>query len=892
MKRYRRTGMVLIMLAMMAGMAGCGGGGGSSAAGGGSAVSLFPEVDELEALRGTPASTVRTVSNRAVIRTVPTKGPKTELPLSAGVGSLADGTGLLFRADADINASAVGKPLFVGGVFRGIVTGVKAEGNVLVVRLEDADRLEDVYSSFDVEFRNDAVRRAVQRSIDGGGIRGRYDSLNAKPLQISVVEKPVTNARGLTNDEIVLRIDIPKGYHIPVEPRAVECSFTDLECSLTVDAAMSKKIDLKYEHTVYGITFSTEGSYIEIGLGAYLRAHYDHNLASRDVLDFDLAQSAYFRSNMTVSVSGELKRNWSTTINLLGSINVEIVHPYSAVAKTTVLVVPNIVLGVDGKVSGKIAASSYVERGGEVRFRFDSRDLSHDISHSLKYTPQNLNRDSVTLDIEADGNAYIFPAITTLPSLRFARIGPSITLAFMRSGVKLNTNIHGKINTGFVVENEKQTRNTSTEASLTTSLEGLVQGRWYVRIAAFDATKEKAYAIDFYHQKEYGTIFSTGQLKVLEWKAMLLENPKIKVEEDVTDYNKRRVSFDLDIDGKILPKIYFYYSTDGKDIPVKNIWKHRPVWRPGDAPVSVDKNSRIKVRAVLYNKSVSTSLWAWGTSVSAQEEKLLTELNAPTVFPPGTGFVDSVTVTMTQDQGFDIYYRKNGDAALRYTGPIELGEDTTLVVYARTEIDGRKYYSEKRTYKYEKCAENETLEIGNFGSNICVESEPEEPGGGNNGGGGDTTFDATVSIPGYGGLEIGIAQCTFASIDDGPRIYPNCSVSDAKDAGSFSILHNDLLTLIFNTTLRSGATYAFGDDLENWEANLIFTTPRIRDENGIPVTFWSTGGTVTLSRFGVNTGDRISGTFDADVMGRVGEKEVYGRIRGSFSGTLEAFVAR
>ena len=705
---------------------GCGGGGGGSSTAGTvsgpevkTAADLFPDVDELDLLAHPPKTTVKTLANNGTLHTVPTEGDKVQLAGSDAISSAIDGSDVIVKSRPDLNASRIGQPLFFDGIFYGMITRVVPNGNDTLLGLKDAEKFSDVYSSFDITVKNDTIATTMQRSIDNGAIKGKYDSINTSPLQISVIKKPVTNARGLTNEEVVLRIDIPEGYKVPYEPRGIDCSFSDLECTLTVKAGLDKKIGLDVTKEAGTLTFSTAGSYIEIGIGAYLRAHYDYNLLSRDTLDFDLAQSAYFKANLTATDSGELKKEWSTTLDLIGSLNIEIVHPYSAVAKTSVIVKPVIVLGVDGKISGNIGITSYLERSGEVRFSFDSRDLSHNISHSIAYTPKDADKDSVTIGIEADANAYVFPAIITLPSLKFARIGPVISLVFLRSGIKLNNNINGKIESGFVVENNGEMQNsTAMEASLTTSLEGIVQGKWYVRLGALQADSQK-FVLDLYHSDDYSDIFTTGKLNILEWKAMLLNNPTIEVEETTFDFNKRKISFDLDIDEKLKPKLYFYYTTDGSDINVKGIEKHKPVWRWTDAPFEVDKNTKIKVRAVLFNKDVSTSIWAWGTSISAQSEKLITEVNEPWVTPSsGKAFTDTLTVTITQDQGFDIFYQKNGSASVKYSGPIDLDEDTTLVVYARTEIDGQKFYSQKRTYKYDKCESDEKLEGG-----VCVQEE-------------------------------------------------------------------------------------------------------------------------------------------------------------------------
>lgn len=733
--------IVLLSFLLVGFIIGCGGGGGAadsntSGTQNSTESAFFSAVDENALLSNPPETKIRTISKDAQIDMTPTKGKKVEAFESDVVAEAADGSTITLVLD--INTSSIGQPLFVGGVFKGMIGAVNASGGNTVVTLEDAQRLDDVYDKFDLLFRNDEIKASVQRALDTGKIKGRYDALNTKPLQISILEKPITNARGLTDDELVLRIDIPSGYTVPIEARSIDCSIWNMECELTTKGELDKKIPLTAETSGSGITFSTKGSYIEIGLGMYLRAHYDHNRFGLDQLDFDLAQSAYFKANITASISGELKKEWSTTLKLLDDFDVEIIHPYSLEAKTGMIMTPDIIIGADGSLKGTFTIGTFVERGGEVRFGFNSTDLTHTIKQSVTYTPKDVSKDSVGVAIEANANAYVIPGIKTLPYIRFFRIGPSIALVIMRSGIKLNTNVNGKIGADFVVENEKTTTSTTVEASITASLKGIIQGKWYVRLSPFTPNElERCYDLGklfgvldkneteqnkvlqesrtykcllFYKSANYKDILSTKEYKILEWKGSALNEPTINVEDDVADFNKKKVTFDLDINNTIKPKVYFYYTTDGSDIPIADIDKHKPVWQTGNLPVSVDKNSKIKVRAVLYNKDVSTSVWAWGTSISPQSEKLITEINEPLVTPSSKAFEGTLTVNITQDQGFDILYQKNGGASVKYSGPIDLDKDTELVVYARTEIDGQKFYSEKRTYKYDKCEVGEKLE--------------------------------------------------------------------------------------------------------------------------------------------------------------------------------------
>ncbi len=877
----------------------------------------FPEVDVNGLLANQPETIIHTISNNAEIRTVSTNLEKVEIGNSLVLLEATNGSSITFSSSVDFNNLKIGLPLFVDDVFKGMVRDINVSSGNVVVTLGDAKKISDVYESFDIMFQNDTIIRSLQRSLASQNIKGRYDYLNKDPLQISIVEKSITNARGLANNELILRIDIPEGYQTPIEPRDVSCSFTDLECSLTTQGEAVKNIDLGKTYGANGLTFSTAGSYVEIGIGSYLRAHYDYDYIGTDTFDFDLSQSAYFKSNMSVSISGELSKSWEAEFQLMDNFTVEIAHPHSAVAKTTVVITPQIVFGVNGKIKGSVTVNSFVERSGDVRVSYDSADGSHSFNNSVVDTPQNINKDGITLSLEAEGNAYIFPAINILPTLTFARIGPSITMINLRSGIKLNTNINGKIETGFVVENEGEiTQNITMEANLTTSIEGLIQGKWLVRITPLNFSDlEKCY--DFtdvtdvnestveeisnkgetdacfilYQTKDFKDILSIGKKSILEWKATLLNTPIIEVKEHPGDYNKRDVSFNIDIDEKLQTDIHYYYTLGGEDIFSDGIESHSPLWKLGDMPIEIEKNTKVKVRAVLYNEDVSESIWAWGTSISLQEEELVSLINKPDVIPTSRAFEDSLWISMTQDQGYEIMYQLDSAAAVKYFGSFEIKKDTRLVVYARDEVDGVKVYSKETTYEYDKCEEDEELENG-----VCVIQEDDDspiyykP----------ATVNMNVSIPGYTRFFSPVfTGMTLGSVNDGPNIYPAI-----ESVSNLDLLSGDIFAMWFSNQGLEAGTYEISeiDFDEEGEITLLFSTADIVNGDGSGVViFEAISGTVTLEYYGVNYGDRLKGTISNVILeGRQDNcldiecnnfiyENITGSLSGSFDGTIKEY---
>lgn len=726
MSKLVYLGLLNLLLIISFSLVGCGSGGGNSSAGDTTVnpVSntdthypgeLFPDVNEQDLLNATSNTVIETVAEDAVVTVVPTTGDKVEVTASEVISENTVNGYVLLSDTSGVTASDVGKPLFIDTIFMGIITDVLSQNAALKILLKNAKNVDDIYSEFSIEMQNSSIKQSVQRSISRHQIKGRYDDINKNPIRFSILEKPVTNKRGIVEDEIILRMDIPEGYHVPIKQRGINCSFSEADCSFTTQGDAQTKLDLGKEYSSGGITFSTKNSYIEMGLGAYIRMHYDGNLIQKDVFDFTIANSGYFKSNMQVSISGELKRDWSTDLKLIKDFDIEIVHPYSAVVKTSIAVAPVITFGVSGKLSGSITATSYLERSGEIRFNYDSKTDTHEFSSTLKYTPKSLNKDGIEVSVKAEAHAYIFPTVLMIPNVKFLRINIPLTLVYFRSGVKLDNAVTGTITSGFVVENGVEQESLGTEASVVTSLYGSVQGRWMVRVGG----------VDFYHTDEYADIMKTGVMNVLEWNAKLLNQPQIIVKEDSQNKSIKKVTFSANESDKIKEKLYFYYTIANEnkaqyDISIAGIESqnhtslpgfenHTQVWKIGDAPITVSGNKILKVRSVLYNKDISDSIWSWGTSVSQQTSAEIVNMMEPVITPSSTAFKESIVVSISQAQGYDIYYRINGGAPILYSGGVTLSATSSLTAYASAMVDGVKVLSKDTTATYTKCGEGEVV---------------------------------------------------------------------------------------------------------------------------------------------------------------------------------------
>ncbi len=719
MKRSVLHGVMITGMLLLLG-SGCGEGGGSSTpqSGGFSAVdmaSLFPEVDEKALIASPPKETIETTAHEGKAELTP-KEESVLIGKSRVHGTSQDGKVLTVDGSAVSQADA-GKPLFVDNVFRGMIVTVRDEGNEKKVTVKNAAYVTDVYRRFELEFRNDgvkaAVKRSVQRALKSGELKGVYDDVNARPLKISLVERAGgPHVRGAeTLDDLVLRIDIPEGYRIPVSPRSVDCSFSDASCSFVSELKRKAHRDIGKEYGESYVRIDTTGSFIEIGLGTYLNAYYDYNVASNSVFRFLLVQSAYFKSEVSLKVVGDssfLAENplkWDRELKLLTDFKVFIPNPVSEFVQSWIIVSPSVTIGFEGRLSGTASYKNEFERHGEIRVTYDSVGGTSGFTSTAKDDGKNTTKDSVEVKLEAEGKCYLFPNLTFAPAVTFVAIDVPVSFAAIQSGIMLDNVMKGSIESGFVVENGTRTSDYfKTGASLTATVSGLIRGKWQLEVG--DRILYKA--------DEYTEITKTDPYTLLEWKVQLLSLPKMTVSDDPDNPERKYVSFDSD-DSKIADKLYFYYNIGDsdaatEDVPVKEIEKHAKVWRRGKPPIAIEGNKVVKVRALLLNKDVSSSVWAWGSSVSAQKTFETVGIVPPVISPNPQSVVGTLTVTLTQPQGYDIYYKIDQGAVRRYSGPFTLEHSATVTAYSEMEFNGHKVRSASVSAAYTVCTADEKVD--------------------------------------------------------------------------------------------------------------------------------------------------------------------------------------
>ncbi len=138
---------------------------------------------------------------------------------------------------------------------------------------------------------------------------------------------------------------------------------------------------------------------------------------------------------------------------------------------------------------------------------------------------------------------------------------------------------------------------------------------------------------------------------------------------------------------------------------------------------------------------------------------------------------------------------------------------------------------------------------------------------------GSGSLDVSISVPGFSlSFDPQLTIATSVSSFEGEITIPNVPSIFASES---LVGLGEIVWIFFDPRQITGpGTYTFGEPLEVFEDMLdevliTYNSPDIMNlDDGSPVVFTSTGGTVTLTSYGVLDGDRLEGTFSATIAGR------------------------
>ncbi|MBU0673986.1 MAG: hypothetical protein KJ950_05030, partial [Proteobacteria bacterium] len=396
-----------------------------------------------------------------------------------------------------------------------------------------------------------------------------------------------------------------------------------LICEFALSEA-NENIPLVGTATKGNLTISTAGSYVDFGIGAYLRAKFDKNWTEEDVYVFEVRTSAYFESNVQFTISGEYEAVWSKDIELMDMIDVEIAHPYSAVAKVVVGFQPVLEVGAKGDLKISMDAHAHSRREGEIGFRFSS--MTHSLVPNGKVSFKEFPENGVTFVASVKGEAFIIPRIAVRPKLIFLRVAQPLSFGEIRGGVKVNSIMAGQVQTDFVVANEGYNIDIlgQAELGLDVGVSALIDYILQIRLGK----KE------FWSMEDYEDLYESPRLIVFDWQIGLLKPPKYTS----TPSANGGVDVQFEVEGNEHPtKIQYYYGKQpfGSSaysaalLDFRNTADHL-----SGNTLHLDDAATLYVQAVLENKDISESVWMkFGTSLSPVASFDI-DANIPTAVDP------------------------------------------------------------------------------------------------------------------------------------------------------------------------------------------------------------------------------------------------------------------
>lgn len=614
------------------------------------------------------------------------------------------------------DANDTNRPLFIDGDFQGIISKVeKIDENSSKYTFEDADSLDEVYQSVTIDFSSDANLQRSLRTLSKTYIQGKYDYLNPdNPITAYFYTQPNTRGIGNNVDDLILHVDIPQGYKFPSGDHIVKqnirgsdnyvsCTFDLQACTAKVDGDIENNLDINVNTTINpGFVITSPGSYINYNIGSIVKLSYTNieHLPNQPTLAFTFNLNAKMDLNLNFEAHGEASKEIVKEYDITGGFALEMYHPGSLIAKTSVHFQPRVEFGASAFIEGTIKATSKVTRDLVINMNYTG--TSPGVYNPLiVQTPEQINGVSIlekrfvynndaeniteaglSADIEANAKAWAAPNIAVAPEVKFLRIVKPVYLGEISGRATLEGVIDGKVGASYLINNANGEYDAYAEV-------GVGVNYFFTLDALFDVKvgdKE-------WYKSEKKEWYKSEPTEVFDWRIRVLHKPEIEVAG--IDNNTKEVTFKTDIDDEnISKKIKFYYTTDGSD-PVytddKNI--KGTLW--DNNPISITATTVIKVIAVLKNSDISDGIWAFGVSASGISEKevaLNVTITPPTSYPEdGTLFSESsgLDVTLSHELNYAIYYTLDGTqpttSSTQYTNPINLSTTTTINALAEKE---------------------------------------------------------------------------------------------------------------------------------------------------------------------------------------------------------------
>lgn len=509
----------------------------------------------------------------------------------------------------------LGTVLFIDGEFRGKVDAVeKIDESTTRYYVADVDSIDEAYQKVVLDFSTDSSSIVSTLREASEQLTGTYDYLNpGTPIVSRFYLQPASDDAARSGDavDLMLRIDIPKDYVFPISEVRSEQEDDWASCTLDMEACgamITDSIDgtlwLDTEKTINpSFSITTKGSYITYRIGALVHLEYTNikYLPGQPKLEFNTSINSTMNMTLYFSALGTAEKEVIKEYNLTKGFGVEIYHPTSLIAKTAFHFQPMIEFGASGKVEAEAHATSRIKRTLIANLDFKSdRAKPMKQYYRFKHIPEDMDQYTLDAAVKSEAKLWAFPNIAVSPEVKFLRVLHPIRMGEIRGGAKIQGEFNGTVGAGYTFVNEKGKFDAYARMSIKV-----------VNYFLLDAAFNIAVGGHSFFQSKRKEIYQSKGTTIFDWSIRVLKAPIVKIEK--LSSGRANARFYLDInDANVSKAVKYYYTTDGS---IPDVSRTSASTTEGKA-VELNVDTNLSVIAVLRNKDLSDSIWAFGTSIS------------------------------------------------------------------------------------------------------------------------------------------------------------------------------------------------------------------------------------------------------------------------------------
>lgn len=592
---------------------------------------------------------------------------------------------------SNVKSGVIGDPLFVDGIFKGMITQqIPLAGGLSELTLGPPEDLADVIEEFTVAVDlRDAKISTPANAPSLGGTDPR--------ITYSLFQRPVADGMGReVGTEPVLRIAIPESVTMQAPNAPMQVAYNaDATVAISGDTSFEKDFNqtfnIDYTHETQGITLTSNGSHIDIGLGIdlYAYARIVRRQENRRLIVI-LERSALFVSDLHFDVHGELADAWESDIELA---EISIPVPLSAGITLNLTFAPSLHLGASGAITGHLAAHSYTLRRGVTTYDYDSQRTSDRLVTTREVTSESgpIDENGVTVDLDADGHAFITSGIAFKPEITLASLA-DVEFVTLFGGLQIDAELAGNVDAAFeVVAGESET---SLEADARILLEATPTLQYRIRAAVSPHPRWAQVILGdayVFMERDWELIYRGGTIPIFDFSIRILHDPEVLVDDSggITC-----VGFDIAEEAAVREHVRYYYTLDGSEPEerAEDLWDGNPV--------CLDESAVVTVRGIVLNADYSSSYWDFGKSIS---QTVVQNVAAQTPVP---GAPQSVSATDTNPIGIVVSWDASDYAVTYdvYGSDDAFGDYTLLASTANTSYTD--LFANSRYYKVKACNED------------------------------------------------------------------------------------------------------------------------------------------------------------------------------------------